>query len=71
MNEQNQHEANGANRSAQPLPNPSNGVRYDASETPRGPRRPPAPRHAVFPKDDRRSSTLLTERERAERWPLG
>ncbi len=26
---------------------------------------------AVFPKDDRRSSELLTERERSERWPLG
>jgi hypothetical protein len=28
-------------------------------------------RRETFPKDDRRSSTLLTERERSERWPLG
>jgi hypothetical protein len=28
-------------------------------------------RRATFPKDDRRSSELLTERERSERWPLG
>ena len=28
-------------------------------------------RRETFPKDDRRSSALLTERERSERWPLG
>jgi hypothetical protein len=28
-------------------------------------------RREGFPKDDRRSSELLTERERSERWPLG
>ena len=28
-------------------------------------------RRETFPKDDRRSSTLLTERERSGRWPLG
>ncbi len=28
-------------------------------------------RRETFPKDDRRSSTLLTEREQSERWPLG
>ncbi len=28
-------------------------------------------RRETFPKDDRRSSTLLTDRERSERWPLG
>ena len=28
-------------------------------------------RRPRFPKDDRRSSSVLTERERAERWPTG
>ena len=28
-------------------------------------------RRAHFPKDDRRSSARLTEREQSERWPLG
>ena len=29
------------------------------------------PRRDGFPKDDRRSSARLTDRERSERWPLG
>jgi hypothetical protein len=28
-------------------------------------------RRSRFPKDDRRSSATLTDRERAERWPIG
>jgi hypothetical protein len=28
-------------------------------------------RRSRFPKDDRRSSAMLTDRERAERWPIG
>jgi hypothetical protein len=30
-----------------------------------------AGRRSRFPKDDRRSSAMLTDRERAERWPIG
>ena len=29
------------------------------------------PTRAAFPKDDRRSSSILTERERSMRWPTG
>jgi hypothetical protein len=78
MSEHNQHEVD---RHSTLRPNPrrrrdSDGlhpleqldqVQQAAHRTERGPRA----RRDTFPKDDRRSSTLLTERERSERWPLG
>ena len=78
MSEQNQHEPNRTNRSTSRARGVRDADRYraldqlDAAQqiAHEADRIAPA-RRETFPKDDRRSSALLTERERAERWPLG
>ena len=78
MSEQNQHEpdrptrpASGARRQRDPDAFGALHQLDQAQELAHQTGRGGNARRDGFPKDDRRSSTLLTERERSERWPLG
>jgi hypothetical protein len=78
MSEQNQQEPNrtGGSRSGARRQRPADNApalrRLDeAQESAHLADRVGRTRREGFPKDDRRSSELLTERERSERWPLG
>ena len=78
MSEQNQHEPNRTSRPttrSRRMRDPE-GQRAlsrldEAQENAHQADRVAPARRETFPKDDRRSSTLLTDRERSERWPLG
>ena len=77
MSEQNRHEPDVPNfpSSAAGPPREADGYRAlrrldEAQESAHQDGRDVARRDG-FPKDDRRSSARLTERERSERWPLG
>ena len=78
MSEQNQHEPERTARPSSPARRPRDPDAFgalrqldEAQENAHQAARGGASRRDGFPKDDRRSSTLLTERERSERWPLG
>ena len=77
MSEQNRHEPDRPNRASSTArpPRDADGHRAlrrldEAQESAHQASRGPARRDG-FPKDDRRSSARLTDRERSERWPLG
>ena len=82
MSEQNQHEPNRTGRPTNRPTSRSRGARDpegsralsrldEAQQSAHSVDRVAPARRETFPKDDRRSSALLTERERSERWPLG
>jgi hypothetical protein len=78
MSEQNQHEPNRTSRSTSRARGARDAEGYRAlnqldaaQEIAHQVDRTAPARRETFPKDDRRSSALLTERERSERWPLG